>query len=225
MRRTHPAWHGPHLRQTGWVLYLEDETDLAILQRFARLLKHPAEAVLQRPFLRRVTTNVPQLARDHFYGLREARPDLVGIAVFDRLDKGLQVGQALVELAWKRREIENYFCQRDVLLRYARGTGQLDLFTRQRTDAMTEEIAKLEAAFQVIGRSDPWSSETKASDDFLDPLFKNYFKQLGLRLEFRKRDYCQLVDFLDPATVDGEVQEKLDAIVNVARSSRAVPIL
>ncbi len=209
--------------ETGWVLYLEDETDLLILQRFARLLKHPADVVLQRPFFHRVTTNVPALARDHFYGLREARPDLVGIAIFDRLDKELHIGQPLTELAWKRREIENYLCQREALVRYARGEN--DLFSRPRIDAMNEEIAKLEAAFQVVRRPDPWSPDTKASDDFLDPLFKNYFARLGLRLEFRKRDYCQLVDLLDPATVDNEVREKLDAIVEVAQRARFVPML
>lgn len=208
--------------ETGWVLYLEDETDLLILQRFARLLKHPAEIVLQRPFFHRVTTNVPQLARDHFYGLREARPDLVGIAVFDRLDRELRVGQPLVEQAWKRREIENYTCQRDVLLRYAR--GERDLFSGPQVEAMSEEIVKLEEAFKVLGKPVPWSPDTKASDDFLDPLFKNYFARLGLRLEFRKRDYCQLVDLLDPATVDNEVREKLDAIVEVAQRARFAPM-
>ena len=208
--------------ETGWVLYLEDETDLLILQRFARLLKHPAEAVLQRPFFHRVTTNVPELARKHFYGLREARPDLVGIAVFDRLDKELRVGQPLVELAWKRREIENYFCQREVLVRYAR--GDRDLFSGPQVEAMNEEIAKLETAFQIVRRPEPWSPDTKASDDFLDPLFKNYFARLGLRLEFRKRDYCQLVDLLDPANVDNEVREKLDVIVEVSQRARSVPL-
>lgn len=204
--------------ETGWVLYLEDETDLLILQRFARLLKHPAETVLQRPFFHRVTTNVPQLARDHFYGLREARPDLVGIAVFDRLDRELRTGQPLVEQAWERREIENYLCQRDVLLRYAR--GERDLFSGPHVEAMNEEIIKLEEAFKVLGKPVPWSPDTKASDDFLDPLFRNYFARLGLRLEFRKRDYCQLVDLLDPAAVDNEVREKLDAIVEVAQRAR-----
>ncbi len=50
---------------------------------------------------------------------REAKPDMVGVAIFDRHDKILQEHADLVELAWSKREIENYFCTREVLLRYA----------------------------------------------------------------------------------------------------------
>ena len=71
--------------ETGWILYLEGSTDLAILQTFADTLAHPAATALERPFVRYVE-NKPQRARDHFYGLREAKRDLVGLALFDRLD-------------------------------------------------------------------------------------------------------------------------------------------
>jgi hypothetical protein len=37
--------------QTGWVLYVEGSTDLAILRAFAKTLGHPAAAVLERPFM------------------------------------------------------------------------------------------------------------------------------------------------------------------------------
>lgn len=37
--------------QTGWVLYLEGATDLAILRAFAGKLDHPARALLERPFV------------------------------------------------------------------------------------------------------------------------------------------------------------------------------
>ena len=58
--------------QTGWVLYVEGPTDLAILQAFAAELEHPAAEYLERPFVHYVATNLPQKARDHFYGLQEA---------------------------------------------------------------------------------------------------------------------------------------------------------
>lgn len=57
--------------QSGWVLYLEGSTDLAILRSFAGKLGHSAQTVLERPFVHYVT-NQPQKARDHFFGLREA---------------------------------------------------------------------------------------------------------------------------------------------------------
>ena len=71
--------------QTGWVLYVEDSTDLSILQAFASILGHEAAQYLERPFVHYVATNLPQKARDHFYGLREGKQDLVGVAIFDRL--------------------------------------------------------------------------------------------------------------------------------------------
>ena len=96
--------------QTGWVLYLEGTTDLSILQAFAERLGHAeANRALERPFVKFVG-NQPSLVRNHFHGLREACPDLLGVAVFDHLDREPQ-GLAPVEcLMWQRREIENYLC-------------------------------------------------------------------------------------------------------------------
>ncbi len=67
--------------QGGWVLYLEGSTDLAILRALAQTLDHPAKDILERPFVHYVQ-NQPQKARDHFYGLQEAKKDLVGVALF-----------------------------------------------------------------------------------------------------------------------------------------------
>lgn len=104
----------------GWVLYLEGSTDLSILQAFAHTLGHPAAAVLARPFVHYLTTNLPNRARDHFFGLQEAKPDLVGFALFDRIDKPLASGTPLTETLWQKREIENYLCSESVLLAYAK---------------------------------------------------------------------------------------------------------
>ena len=65
---------------TGWVLYLEGSTDLSSLQALAELLNHSAAEHLARPFVHYVG-NQPLTARNHFHGLREAKPDLVGIGI------------------------------------------------------------------------------------------------------------------------------------------------
>lgn len=80
-----PFDHYYQAEQQGWVLYLEGSTDLAILQAFASEMNHPAAAILERPFVHYVA-NHPPAARHHFFGLREARADLTGVAVFDRMD-------------------------------------------------------------------------------------------------------------------------------------------
>jgi hypothetical protein len=210
--------------QTGWALYVEGSTDLAILQALAKTLDHPAAQVLERPFVIYIGSNVPQKAREHFYGLREAKPDFVGVAIFDRLDRKLQEGQPLHELAWQRREIENYLCQREVLLAYARHDLPDDLFglneRERREQAMAEAMDEVTQALETLGRPGPWSADIKASDDFLDPVFERYFRKLSLPNLMRKTDYHVLAGLVAQEIIDAEVGEKLDAIVHVAGQAR-----
>lgn len=220
--------HYYQAEQKGWVLYVEDTTDLPILKEFARVSGHAAFQLLESPFVHYVTTNLPQRARDHFFGLQEAKKDLVGLALFDRLERPLQDHPDLKEVAWRRREIENYLCTRDVLLRFAAQQeapeGPLfEVATKpQRMEAMTQEIVELEKALGQLGKPSPWSSDIKATDEFLDPLFANYSKRLGIPLCLRKNMYFTLAAFLQKAELDSEVIEKLDAIVAVA--ARAKPV-
>jgi ABC-type phosphate/phosphonate transport system ATPase subunit len=209
--------------ETGWVLYLENATDLAILQEFAKSLDHEAQSFLARPFVKYVETNLPQKVREHFGGLSEAKNDLVGIAIFDRLDKTLQPTDALNEMMWHRREIENYFCREDVLLAYARHDQPDDLFGREeaerRVQAMREAIEDVTKALEIDDLS-PWSPEIKATDQVLDRVFRLFFKKLGLSLQFRKSEYSLLAGLVPKEELDVEIAEKLDAIVEVAKKAK-----
>ncbi len=209
--------------QTGWVLYLEGSTDLAILQAFAEVLNHEAFQHLQKPFVNYVANDANLVLR-HYHGLREAKPDLVGVALFDRRGS-LPDGFSLIPLIWERREIENYFCSAEVLVRYARNQDTADLFAAAEADerevAMRAAISEVAAALRVLGK-DPWSPETKVSDDFLQPLFERYFDRLGLPNLLRKRGYFELARFVLPNEVDPEMSEKLDAIVGAAKAARPI---
>ena len=210
--------------QTGWVLYLEGSTDLAILQAFARVLEHPAQEALERPFVHYVE-NQPVKARDHFFGLREAKPDLQGFALFDRLDRNLDANPHLDQWMWKRREIENYLCTRETLQRWVRQTAELQmppLFRGVWLDQMEASIRKVEQATVVLGKGSPWDAGTKVSDDFLDPLFQDFFKSLELPNLMRKTDYHTLAPYVPREAIDSEVSEVLDRIVAVQR--RAAPL-
>jgi ABC-type thiamine transport system ATPase subunit len=208
----------------GWALYLEGATDLAILQSFAKTLHHPAARVLERPFVHYLTTNLPNRAREHFFGIQEAKPDLVGFALFDRIEKPLASGTPLTETMWQKREIENYLCFESVFIKYARHGQPDDLFGRteaeRREQIMRECIQEVASALQTLGR-DPWSSEVKASDDFLNPLFNLFFQKLGLPNFLCKTDYHVLAGLLPAEKIDPEVVAKLDQIVAVA--GRAKP--
>jgi len=219
--------HYYQAEQTGWVLYLEGSTDLAVLQVFAEKLNHPAAAYLRRPFVHYVGNQLSK-ALDHFYGLREAKRDLVGIAILDR-DEGPESenvassGRPLRAMRWRRREIENYFCDRDVLLAYAEGTPEHhDLFdwsgAERRRRAMEETVEEITGALRTLKEPDPWSPDAKASE-FLDRVFERYFEKLGLPNIMRKTDYHTLASLLPAERIDPEVAEKLDAIVEVASSA------
>jgi len=209
--------------QTGWVLYLEGSTDLSILRSFARVTGHPAAAVLKRPFVHYVL-NQPAKARNHFFGLREAKRDFVGIAVFDRLSQDLQTHPELVEVMWSRREIENYLCTRDVLMAWARRAGidygGGELFALNWVETMRGTINEIEQAMQKLNKGTPWSPDTKVTDDFLDPLFKNFFEKLGLPNLLQKTDYHVLAAFLAKGEIPPEVVEVLDKLADVASRAR-----
>ncbi len=212
--------------QTGWVLYLEGPSDLEILRTFARILDYEeAQQVLARPFFHPVATNLPQRAREHFHGLREAKSDLVGLAIFDRIDKTLNEDQYLVELSWQQREIENYLCTEKVLLAYAQHNLSDDLFgqaeSMHRVEIMGEAIREVVSALETLDKPDmkPWSTEIKASDDFLDPVLKKYFAKLNLPVLLRKSNYHEFARLMQPEDVSDEVCEKLDAIVAVSKKA------
>jgi ABC-type taurine transport system ATPase subunit len=206
---------------TGWVLYLEGSTDLAILRAFARRLKHPALELLERPFVHYIA-NQPRKALEHFYALREAKPDLVGIAIYDRLDRELPNDHHLKQIMWSRRELENFLCQRETLLAYAEETGRKqvgELFASLWRDEMERAIQKTEQALQTLGK-DAWSADIKASDEFLSPLFKQFYEALNLPNEMSKTNYHLLAEFVPREAIDDEIRNALDAISETAQQSK-----
>lgn len=208
----------------GWVLYVEGSTDLAILQAFAKTLSHPATEVLDRPFVHYLTTNLPNRAREHFFGMQEAKPDLVGVALFDRIDKPLASGTPLTEMMWAKREIENYLCQESVLLAYAKHDQPDDLFglveAEHRQSIMRESIAEIATALRTLRKEEPWSPDVKVSSDFLTPLFELFFDKLELPNLLRKTDFHILAKLVPKEQIDPEVVDKLDNIVAVARKAK-----
>ena len=78
----------------------------------------------------------------------------------------------------------------------------------------------MEAALQTLGKPSPWDPNLKASDDFLVPLFQNYFKKLGIPNLMAKKDFYELASFVPRDRIDPEIKEKLSAIVKVAKAAK-----
>ena len=212
--------------QQGWILYLEGTTDLPILQAFAHKVNHPAQTVLESPYVHYVG-NQPQEARKHFYGLREAKSDFVGFCLFDRIDVKLRSRSELMEYAWHCREIENYIVyNRQVLMDWARDEAAEHaggiLSSEDYVSIMEERITEIEKARETLGQESPWSPNTKVSTDFLDPLFASFYKKLELPNLMQKTNYHTLVRYVKSDQIDSEVVDVLDAILEVA--NRAKPL-
>lgn len=207
--------------QKGWVLYLEDASDLAILQAFANKLHHKVSVVLQSPFVHYVTSNLPNKAREHFYGLQTAKKDLVGIALFDKIEQNPEEDGNLKFIMWKKREIENYLCIPSIFDRLAEKTSQetgplfIESELKKRKDAMTRAISEVEAALRTLEK-EPWSDDIKASDEFINLVLKKFSEFIQSPLVLRKNEYFKLVELMKVEEIAYEVTEKLDQIYSIA---------
>lgn len=214
--------------QTGWVLYLEGSTDLAILQGFARCLGHAAAVrALERPMVHYVG-NQPREVGRHFHGLKEAVPGLRGVAIFDRLQSGVPEVRPVHCLMWEQNEIENYLCSRAVLEAHATASAEKDILAplsvetevNRRARAMDESINETETALATLGKDSPWGSDLKVSDDFLTPVFRSYYRKLGLPNLVAKTNFHVLVEHVAKEDISPEVRRKLDVIAQVAEDVR-----
>ena len=212
-------------QQKGWILYLEGATDLPILQAFAEEVDHPAQTILKGSYVYYVE-NRPSKARKHFYAMREAKKNLVGFCLFDRISNELNTQPELTEYAWKRCEIENYIVfSKQVLIDWAgnEALGHADgsLFSEHCVSTMEETIVEIEKARATLRQDSPWSPDIKVTDDFLDGLFEAFFEKLGVSNSMRKANYHSLVKYLSLDQIDPEVTQVLDFILEVAK--KAVP--
>jgi ABC-type taurine transport system ATPase subunit len=215
--------------EAGWVLYLEGATDLAILRALAKTLNHPAAEHLERPFTHYIL-NQPGRAHEHLHGLREAKQDLLGLAVLDNLGREPQRSPQLPVLQWNKREIENYLCFPSVLEEYAarlaaeRSYGPLfeSVEATRFREVMRRCVEERVPPVALRNPADRWWQTVKASDDFLDPVFESFFAALELPNLMRKSDYHRLADLVPEELIDPEVSLVLDQVVAVASSARPV---
>ncbi|MGH8507713.1 MAG: ATP-dependent nuclease [Gammaproteobacteria bacterium] len=212
--------------QKGWLLYLEGSTDLAVLRSLAQRLNHPAKSVLHDSIpVIYLGGNKPQEARDHFQGLREAKHDLVGFALFDRLDKELHTGSQLTERMWSRREIENYLVTPASLHAFVvqelREDDLVDRAEREnRLEKLEAALNEITHALSITNKPDPWGADIKVTEDFLDPLFKLYYERLGIPQQTFKRDYHGLADAIPVDEIAPEAVSMLDGILEVAQRAK-----
>lgn len=201
----------------GWVLYLEGSTDLEGLRALAQSANHAAANLLEDAFVHYVSNEAGK-ARQHFFGLLEAYPQLRGVAVFDNTpDIVVQEHPQLREVKWTRRELENYFCQPFLLRRWVEeGAVTADLFglaeLEQRKRAMEEAITENTIPLALTDQNHSFWLTNKVSDDYLPTVFGAFFRKLDLPNSMNKSDYSQLARLLKAGEVTEEIKQTLDLI-------------
>ncbi len=214
--------------QMGWVLYLEGSTDLEILRAFAkRIGNEQAVSILDMPFVHYVG-NSQSAAETHFYGLREAFPNLKGIALFDRIESDREKNPNFVQLMWQKREIENYLCSPGTLKAFVEESINQewedypllrDAALKNRLLVMDQSITEITQALEALGKGDVWSDDLKVSDEFLKPLFRNFYSKLDLPNMMEKSNFHRLAKCVPENEIAPEIEEKIGAIVKVAESA------
>jgi len=204
--------------QTGWILYLEGGLDLPILKKLAEKLKHPVFPYLDDCFYKTINTNDPPQARQHFSGLKDAKPDITGIAIYDHIQNPLNVLGGLHETMWIKNEIENYFYSQKILLSWAIGKVSQDLFGP--TEATEREKAMRQALEDVLpgaarrDENDGYWSEVKASAE-IEKVIKAFHKYMGFPGDSSKARFVELIDYHSVDDIDKEITEKLDFIYHL----------
>ncbi len=197
------------------VLYLEGSTDLQMLKHFAMRLNHAAGQFLQEVNAHYMATNVPDKAIQDFAPLKEFIPDLRGFALFDRVNTDQEHPRPIPVHFWTKRELENYFAKPRVLIRHATllqekhrefSAGKFD-------EVMQEVITENTIPAALKDNTHKFWNDTKLSDDWLDVIYSEFYKRLGIKQDFYKRDYYTLISLIQPEEIDPEITQKLDAIL------------
>jgi hypothetical protein len=68
--------------------------------------------------------------------------------------------------------------------------------------------------------NDPWWKTVKASDEFLDLVFPDFYWRMGLYMDCKKADYYRLVHHVPDTLVSDEIRQALDHIYQTASKAR-----
>lgn len=217
---TEIGWEKYYLAKSkGHILYLEGSTDLQMLLTFAQKLKHKVEPLLRFANVSYTSDNVPNTAVANFVALKEIFPELKGLAVFDKIEKNLDDIRPLKVVSWQRRELENYFARPALLLMHAKLLQiKYEKFSSaQLEQAMKKAIEDFTLRAHLNDLDHNWWNTAKLSDDWLDNIFPEFYKQLNLPREFYKRDYYQLIALMDSKEIPEEISDKLNLIYEMLR--------
>jgi predicted ATPase len=206
------------------ILYVDDYTDLDILREWARILGHPAHALLTTRLFWKPNVAAPHPdvggipAQKHYEALRLVRADLPALQILDgdarpEPPETPITGSGFQRIRWTRYEIESYLLHPEALARFVErmvgAAAAPDHVTALREHlAATQPPAFLEDPFRDL----PFLIGTKARTLLLPPALD----AAGLP-GFPYQRYVEIAAAMRPEEIHPEVREKLDTIVKAFR--------
>lgn len=197
-------------------IYVEGSTDIDNLEAFAKLLNHPIAGLLFEANADPLEGNIPGEAFARFQAIKLIEPSLKGICLFDRLNRNASDDDPMPVLQWTKREFENYFTSREVLLRWANAQANT-LFTGNYPYVIDACIKDLTPPIYLSDLNNPWWSDTKLGD-WAEEIFREFSKRTNQPMVMRKSNFHELIPLLKPEEVDIEIKEKLDALYEVVKT-------
>jgi ABC-type branched-subunit amino acid transport system ATPase component len=170
-----------------------------------------------------------QKARDHFFALRNILPELRGLEIIDSDNRGLLESSAggFSRLPWKRYELENYLITPDLLMEWMHVDG-VDLFADHRQAILDGLLLEKifdnnQADFENYSQANTstqntiWRAQTQTRELslFAEEFFRRCATATGTPIPLRKGDLYQLIHGQPIASIDPEITEKLDAILDL----------
>jgi hypothetical protein len=178
--------------------------------------------------LERVEGGFGLSAAKHFQALKGMLSGLRGLEIRD--NDGKQRAETerngLAQLVWKRYEPENYFITPEVLLAFVeRQSPGEDLFATNRREILDALIFEKvfdgdRGDFETYQNAVPafrktlWRAQTqnRKLSAFAEAFFERLAAATGSRVLLRKGGFHELVALCEPADLNGEIKEKLDAV-------------
>ncbi|MDR2135026.1 MAG: ATP-binding protein [Treponema sp.] len=231
------------------ILYIEGSTDVEILRGLAARLGHgAAERILGDKLNFYYTQNIEpedslenRLDRaggafsrnhlDHFNALKAFVPELKGFALFDGDSKNRAdiFGDAIITMFWKEYEIENYFINPEVLVKFVedrrKKQGQ-ELFIYEDTEIFMQTLDEillhkvfdnnaeiLEQYRKGTGSVKRFMLRSVKMSDFAEEVFRRYAEKMDQPMLLAKGEFYRLIPFCPAGEIPSEVTEKLDRLV------------
>jgi ABC-type multidrug transport system ATPase subunit len=203
-------------KQKPRILYVEGTTDFDFLKAFAKKMNRPDIAdFLENEVCVHPVANDINAVKQHFTTLKEFIPTLTGFAVFDNLRR--EINNEINQLSfaqWSRNEIENYLPLPIVIQNYVESMPFEGLLFNHKFLTQFQKIIENNTIPAALNdKNHPFWKNTKISDDYLTPIFEQFFKEIGFpRGTMDKSKYYKLVDYCDSNEIDAEVLSLLNRI-------------